>query len=224
MAGRSRVTLTPLALMALELLHEHPMHPYEMHQHLRTREAGRVLKLSAGSLYHTIERMAEQGIVEVVETSREGKRPERTTYRITDKGRDAFADRLREIIAEPAHEYPVYPVGIGLLHTLDRDDALVQLHRRQMDLAGSAACIRVHIENLENKDIEAMYWIDTKLVLAQVETELAWTEQFIADIENGALRWPTGPGAGEAVGETLRLVQEPSSSAKAPGFAKEGAG
>ena len=211
MVGRSRITLTPLALMALELLHEHPMHPYEMHQHLRTREAGRVLKLSAGSLYHTIERMAEQRIVEAVETSREGKRPERTTYRITEKGRDAFAERLREIVAEPIHEFPIYPVGIGLLHTLDRDDALIQLHRRRLDLAGNVACIRTHVENLENKDIEKMYWIDTKLVLAMREAELAWTDQFIADIENGALRWPTGPGAGEAVGETLRLVQDSAS-------------
>jgi DNA-binding PadR family transcriptional regulator len=213
MAGRSRATLTPLALMALELLHEHPMHPYEMHQLLRARQAGKVLKLSAGSLYHTIERMAGHGLIEAVETSREGRRPERTTYRITEAGRDAFAERLREIIAEPASEFPIYGIGIGLLHTLDRDDALIQLRRREMDLAANIASVKVYIDNLENSDVETMYWIDTKLTLALLETELAWTTRFIADIDSGALRWPTGPGAGKATGESLRVVRDEAGAA-----------
>lgn len=212
MAGRSRVTLTPLALMALELLHERPMHPYEMHQLLRARQANKVLKLSAGSLYHTIERMAGHGLIEVVETSREGRRPERTTYQITEAGRDAFAERLRGIIAEPVDEFPTYAIGIGLLHTLDRDDALIQLHRRQMDLAANIARIKVYIDNLENGDVEEMYWIDTKLMLALQETELAWTTRFIADIDSGALRWPSGPGAGKPTGEGLRVVRDTPNS------------
>jgi DNA-binding PadR family transcriptional regulator len=211
MPGRSRVTLTPLALMALELLHERPMHPYEMHQLLRARQAGKVLKLSAGSLYHTIERMAEHGVIEVVETSREGRRPERTTYRITEAGRDAFADRLREIVAEPVDEFPIYPVGIGLLHTLDRDDALIQLRRRQMDLAGRIATLKVYVAKLENQELEPMYWIDTKLMLALRETELAWTTQFIDDIDSGALAWPDGPGAGRS-GEPLRIIRNSEDS------------
>lgn len=197
----------PLAMMTLELLHERPMHPYEMHQELRGRKADKVLKLSAGSLYHTIERMAERELVEVVETSREGRRPERTTYRITEAGRDAFAERLREIVAEPTREFPIYPVGVGLLHTLDRDDALIQLRRRKTSLTANIAMLQSYVDSLEQQDLEKMYWIDTKLVLALATTELEWTEQFIDDIETGALRWPTGPGAGKAAGETLRLVQ-----------------
>jgi DNA-binding PadR family transcriptional regulator len=224
MAGRSRAALTPLALMTLELLHERPMHPYEMHQLLRARQAGKVLKLSAGSLYHTIERMANHGVIEVVETSREGRRPERTTYQITEAGRDAFAERLREIIAEPVDEFPIYGIGIGLLHTLDRDDALEQLRRRQIDLSANIARFKVYIDNLENGDVEKMYWIDTKLMLALQETELAWTTRFIADIENGALRWPTGPGAGKADGEGLRIVREPASDDSPPSSAKGVAG
>lgn len=211
MPGRSRVTLTPLALMALALLHERPMHPYEMHQVLRARAANKVLKLSAGSLYHTIERTAGHGLIEVEETSREGRRPERTSYRITEAGRDAFADRLREIVAEPADEFPSYPVGIGLLHTLDRDDALVQLRRRQMDLAGRIATLKVYVAELENKKLEPMYWIDTRLMLALRETELAWTTQFINDIDSGAVAWPKGPGGGQS-GEPLRIVRNSESS------------
>lgn len=206
------MTLTPLAMMTLELLHERPMHPYEMHQELRGRQADKIVKLSAGSLYHTIERMAERKIIEVVETSREGRRPERTTYRITDAGRDAFAERLREIISQPTREFPIYPVGIGLLHTLDRDDALVQLRRRRIDVTANIAMLQSYVDSLEKQGLDKMYWIDTKLVLALAKTELDWTDQFITDIETGTLRWPTGPGAGKPVGETLRVVKDSESN------------
>jgi DNA-binding PadR family transcriptional regulator len=194
--------------MALELLHERPMHPYEMHQLLRRRQAGKVLKLSAGTLYHAIERMAERGYLEVVETSREGRRPERTTYQITETGRDAFAERVREIVAETADEFPTYAIGIGLLHTLDRDDALIQLHNREMDLAANIARIKVYVENLQNSDVPEMYWVDTKLMLALQQAELDWTTRFIADIECEALSWPKGAGAGRPTGEKLRIVQD----------------
>ncbi|HEX3778246.1 MAG TPA: PadR family transcriptional regulator [Pseudonocardiaceae bacterium] len=208
MPPRIRAVLTPLALMALELLHEGPTHPYEMHQIMRTRETGRLVKLAPGSLYHTVERLAEHGLIEVVETSREGRRPERTSYRITDAGRDAFAERLREIVAEPAQEFPIYHVGISMLHTLDRDDALVQLHRRQLDLTGQVATAKIYIKDLTRRNIDKMYWVDVYLKLAMAEAELTWTTQLTRQIEDGELTWPTGPGAGQAVGEVLRIVRD----------------
>ncbi len=210
MPPRTRAVLTPLALTALELLHEGPMHPYEMHQIMRTRETAQVVKLAPGSLYHTVERLAEHGLIEVVETSREGRRPERTTYRITEAGRDSFAERVREIIAEPAKEFPIYHVGIGMLHSLDRDDALVQLHRRAVDLTGKVATTKVYIEDLTRRNIEKMYWIDVYSQLAMTEAELAWTAQLIEQIESEELRWPTGCGAGSTVGEALRIVPDPA--------------
>ena len=79
-----RATLTPMALAAMELLHSGPKHPYEIHQTMQEHEVWRLLKLTTGSLYHAIERLERDGLIEAVETSREGRRPERTTYRLTE--------------------------------------------------------------------------------------------------------------------------------------------
>jgi DNA-binding PadR family transcriptional regulator len=203
-------TLTPMALAAMELLHDGPKHPYEIHQTMREREVNRLVKLTTGSLYHTIDRLERDGLIEAVETSREGRRPERTIYQLTDTGRDAFAARLRAIVAEPAIEYPQYAVAVAFLHTLDRADALVQLRRRAIALEAGVAAERVVRDRLSDMRVPELYWIEIDLRLGQQETELAWTQNLIARLESRQLAWPAGPGAGQdaAASPALRLVNE----------------
>src|ERR1700686_2938805 len=99
---------TPLTLAVLELLHEQPMHPYEIRQHVMERGLDEVIKLNPGSLYATVERLARDGLIEPMETSREGRRPERTVYKITPEGLEEFFAGLREILSRPVKERPVF--------------------------------------------------------------------------------------------------------------------
>lgn len=193
----SRAALTPLALAAMELLHDGPKHPYEIHQTMQEREAWRLVKLTTGSLYHAIDRLDRDGLIEAVETSREGRRPERTTYRLTEAGRDVFAERLRAMIAEPATEYPQFAVAVAFLHTLDRADALVQLRRREVALEATIAAERVYCTRLTDLGVHELYWADVRLRLRQRETELTWTQELIERLEHRELTWPQGPGAGK---------------------------
>jgi DNA-binding PadR family transcriptional regulator len=192
----ARASLTPMALAALELLHDGPKHPYEIHQTMQEREVWRLLRLTTGSLYHAIDRLERDGLIEAVETSREGRRPERTTYQLTEPGRDAFAERLRAMVAEPAVEYPQYAVAVAFLHTLDRTDALVQLRRRAIALEANVAAENVYRERLTDARVHPMYWADVDLRLRQRETELTWTRDLIERLETRQLTWPEGPGAG----------------------------
>src|SRR5713226_3053419 len=106
MAAKRRNVRTPLALTVLNLLDERSMHPYEMQQLIRERGLDQSVKLKGGSIYDTMERLVAAGLVEALETSREGRRPERTVYAITDAGRDEFRAWLQEMLSRPAQEYP----------------------------------------------------------------------------------------------------------------------
>jgi DNA-binding PadR family transcriptional regulator len=189
----SRGALTPIALAAMELLHEGPRHPYEMSQAMQERETWRLLKITVGSLYHAVDRLAGDGLIEAVETSREGRRPERTTYRLTQAGREAYTLRVRDIIAHPATEYPVYALAISLLHTLDRADALNQLGKRAMALEATIAAERVYSHRIAEAGVPELYWVDVDLKLRLREAELAWTHELIERLETGGLPWPV-PG------------------------------
>src|SRR5438067_7376141 len=90
------------SLTVLCLLRVRPMHPYEMQRLIREWKKDDFLDLKRGSLYHAIERLRAAGLIEVVETSREGRRPERTVYRITAGGEQEMLAWLRELLANPA--------------------------------------------------------------------------------------------------------------------------
>ena len=76
----------PLALAVLVCLYERPMHPYEVAQTLRSRAKQESVRLNYGSLYAVVESLEKKGFVKATGTVREGKRPPRTIYEITDDG------------------------------------------------------------------------------------------------------------------------------------------
>src|SRR5919199_2688937 len=98
--ARRRVS-NPLALAVLSCLAERPMHPYEISTTLRERGKEQSIKLNYGSLYAVVEALQRHGLIEARETAREGKRPERTVYAITQAGLDEFEDWLAELLSTP---------------------------------------------------------------------------------------------------------------------------
>src|SRR3954453_13948066 len=115
-------SLNPLAVSALALLAERPMHPYEMYQLMLQRRDDRLVKVRPGSLYHTIDRLTREGLAEAIGTDREGNRPERTTYRITDRGRDAPSAPLAAMLRAPAEEHPQLALALSQAHHLQKQD------------------------------------------------------------------------------------------------------
>src|SRR5215475_434122 len=92
------------SLTVLCLLREREMHPYEMQRLIRQRHKEEFLDLKKGSLYHAIERLKRSSLIEEVSTGREGRRPERTVYRLTENGETELQEWLRSLLAQPAHE------------------------------------------------------------------------------------------------------------------------
>ena len=75
---RRPLARTLWSLAVLGLLREHPMHPYEIQRQLHLRHTDELLGLKRGSLYHAIRDLERAGLIEPIETSREGRWPERT--------------------------------------------------------------------------------------------------------------------------------------------------
>lgn len=182
--------LRPLSMVVLELLHEAPMHPYEIQQKIRERRLGRLTKVTVGSLYHAVEKLQGDGLIEVVETSREGKRPEKTTYKLTHAGIDAFREEVLTHVSEITTEYPRFAMAVGHLHTLRRDEAITELRRRALALRKMLAVADVTIDDLSSQDLEPMFWIDLKYSRVMRQAELDWVEQLIDQLVKGELPWP----------------------------------
>src|SRR5271168_4711478 len=101
MTARRKVS-NPLALAVLACLYERSMHPYEMASTMRERHKDDSIKLNYGSLYTVTQALQRHRLIEPQEVGRDGNRPERTIYRLTDAGRLELIDWLSDLICSPA--------------------------------------------------------------------------------------------------------------------------
>lgn len=185
--------MTPLAMATLALLSERPMHPYEMYQTFIQRHEDRLVKVRPGSLYHTINKLEELGAVRAVGTDREGNRPERTTYEITEKGQLALAERIADVIAAPIYEFPSFPVAIAEAHNLPRQSVIDLLRRRLKGLETLSAEAQEAFAEFGRTELPRRYWLDVSYLEAVFAAERDWLNRVVADVESGELDWGDGP-------------------------------
>src|SRR5215468_10870059 len=123
---------SPLALAVLVLLHESPMHTYRMQRLIKDRGKDQVINVEQrASLYQTVDQLLRAGLIAFWETAREEGFPERTVYKLTDKGHDTAVVWLREMVSTPTQEFPEFPAAISLLPLLTPEDALHQMELRE---------------------------------------------------------------------------------------------
>src|SRR4051812_33142738 len=122
MSGNRPSSRNLWGLTVLCLLRERPMHPYEIQRLIRQRHKDEFLDLKRGSLYHAIGRLERAGLIEPATTEREGKRPERTVYRLTESGRVEVRAWLCELLANPARESPQFYAALSFMPLLTPDE------------------------------------------------------------------------------------------------------
>jgi DNA-binding PadR family transcriptional regulator len=179
---------SPWALAILSLLFERDMHPYEIRRLVRERGKGDLVDLRPGSLYRTIERLERAGLVEPVETTREGKFPERTVYQITGNGREELQDWMRELLATPVNDFPRVVQALSVLPVLEVDDARLQLEGRLLRLESEIAAMQTAMRRLEGV-IPRLFSVESELALALRQAELDWVRALVEDMRTGRLTW-----------------------------------
>ncbi|ORV64658.1 hypothetical protein AWC06_06250 [Mycobacterium fragae] len=183
--------LTSLGISVLALVRERPMHGYEMFQTLVRRHADRIVKVRPGSLYHAVDRLSEEKLIRRAATAREGNRPERVVYEITDAGAEALGERVRELIATPVHEFPQLVVALAEVDTLDMGTAAIAVD----DRIGALEARVAEIMALRDAGVTpAGYLAALDYLLAMMQTEVSWLRGFARSLRSGRLEWKRAAG------------------------------
>lgn len=177
----------PLALAVLVCLVEKPMHPYQIAQTLRTRAKEESVRLNYGSLYGVVDSLERRGLIRAKETKRQGRRPERTVYEITELGSREATDWLAELLAVPTKEFPQFMAGLSFVAGLPPEDVLAALRDRAQALRWQVAKLQTLQRTAADAGLPRIFALEGEYEASQLEAELDFVDRLVKEMADGSL-------------------------------------
>jgi len=128
-------------------------------------------------------------LIRVRETVREGGRPERTLYEITDDGLATFYAWLRSILSTPVREFPVFPAAVSFMMVLTPEDVARQLSARATALGEKLAASRAAVKAARSKGLPRLFLLEDEYRQAMMRAEIDWLASVIADLRSEKITW-----------------------------------
>jgi DNA-binding PadR family transcriptional regulator len=201
-----------LALAVLATVVQRPMHPYEIASMLRARGKADDMEIKWGSLYTVVRNLAKHGFIEVVESQRDGARPERTIYRITEAGLAELRDWTRELVATAPPEHPRFKAGLSVLSILRPDEVAQALRERLAELERSVTRLRAALAGYA--DVPRLFLVEDEYELALREAETTWVRGLLAELTEETFpdlaSWRRWHDTGEVPAEFAELAERGS--------------
>ncbi|MEV6303127.1 PadR family transcriptional regulator [Actinoplanes sp. NPDC051861] len=185
MARRRKVS-NLLGLHILATLSMQPAHPYEIATQLRAFGKDQDIKIQWGSLYTVVQNLEKHGFIEAAETVREGRRPERTVYRLTEDGRQEMTDWMRDLIGVPEPEFPKLRSALSVAGVLPPDEMIGLLQQRLDLLTAENSAARQALE-VAGRTVPRLFLIEAEFALAVREAETTWVSGFLAELRAGSM-------------------------------------
>ncbi|MGW7532662.1 PadR family transcriptional regulator [Amycolatopsis sp. NPDC054798] len=180
-----------LGLAVLATVFERPMHPYEVATLLRERGKEGDLKIKWGSLYTVVGNLEKHGFLEAVENVRDGARPERTVYRITEAGQAELEDWIAELLGVPDPEPTRFHTGLSVMLALRPEVVDQQLGHRAGELERMIED-RVEVLARMRTEVPRLVLVEAEYQLAMWRAEAEWVRGLREELATGAI-----PGVGE---------------------------
>ncbi|MFI6632550.1 PadR family transcriptional regulator [Nonomuraea fuscirosea] len=166
-------------LLILGALLDGPMNGYGVRRRLEVMGIESWTNVAFGSIYHGLSKMADEGLLEVVEAGKGGK----VVYALTDLGREEFHRMLLKAWHELKPVVDPFQVAMTFMDRLEKQEILTALRGRMSQL-------RMYVETLGHMTgvkhaHGAPEHVNENLALqrAMLQAQLDWVEKAIPRIE-----------------------------------------
>jgi DNA-binding PadR family transcriptional regulator len=177
-------------LTVLFMLASGPIHPYEMQRRIKLWGKDQVVNVAQrASLYKTIERLHEAGLIAVRQTERDQRFPERTVYELTDAGLRTAHAWLEDMLAQPRNEFPQFPAALSFIMVLFPEEARDLLSQRAAAVEKHVRALKKVLSGDSGPKPPRVALLETEYLLAMAQAELAWLRHTAEELRSGALRW-----------------------------------
>ncbi|MFI7144416.1 PadR family transcriptional regulator [Nonomuraea sp. NPDC050022] len=170
-------------VLILGCLLDKPLNGYQVRRHLEVMGAEHWANVAFGSIYHGLSKMAEEGLLEVIESGKGGK----TVYEITEAGRREFHRQLLETWYDVRPIIDPFQVALTFMDRLSKQEILDAL-------GGRIRQLRMSIETMESiYGVKQRYGAprhvdeNLRLTVAMLTAHLDWAEKAVIRVENDEL-------------------------------------
>jgi len=183
------------ALTVLGLLLTGPRHTYEMHLMIERTHKDFVTGLPR-SIYHAAQRLLAAGHIRVAATTRDGVRPERTVYELTDSGRERLTTWVRMLLAEPDPHSALLVPALTFAGCLTPPEVAGALRERRALLVRRA-------DVTLPPGLPRLLTLEVEYETARLRAESDWLTGVIDDLDAGRLTWPADPAAAADIDQLI---------------------
>jgi DNA-binding PadR family transcriptional regulator len=179
-------------LIILGLLREKPYYGYELKRTMQERYMDEWTQVAFGSIYYALRHMTQEGLVQPEATERDGNRPSRTVYSITEVGRLEFTRLLREAWQAPPTMSPeLMRICILFMQELPAEEITTHLTHRAKTIMRSIEHLKHVGQEVSAKGAPwtAQYIVSYDIGLWQKSLE--WIQGLLEDIQSGRITWRT---------------------------------
>ncbi len=180
--------LTPMGVMVLALLDEGDMHPYEMVRLMRQRRDDRLLTITNGTLYHTVARLQQAGLIDEVGVDRDGNRPERTTYTLEDAGRDAVKEWVRRELPR-VDRRAEFRIALAESHNLPLAEVIELLGVHRASLSTEHELHVTGLAGATERRVPEQFLLEFGRQGALLAAELDWLDALLVRLEASEIPW-----------------------------------
>jgi len=163
-------------LLLLGVLLGGKMHGYRLNEYV-THAMSLYTDLKKSTAYYTLEKLEKDGYVQI-EVEREGRRPERRVYQITEKGRAYFFDLLRRHLSGFTRTYYVDDIGIAFMDQLSTAQARQLLAEKREKIQA----VLQQFRGLPGHGGNWRYVISHNI--AHLEVEVAWLNSVLSELDD----------------------------------------
>lgn len=162
-----------------------PRHGYEVRQELESWGVEKWANVGYGSIYFALKKMAEEGLLAIVQQENDGDRPDKIVYQITDKGTNIFLSLLRRQWLEIKPLIDPFQVALTFMQYMPKDELITSLEHRidclRLFLKSAKRLVPIEVRSL---NLPPHINESQKLVMAHYQTELEWIESAIKKVKN----------------------------------------
>ncbi|MHB9033193.1 MAG: 1,4-alpha-glucan branching protein domain-containing protein [Anaerolineae bacterium] len=175
-----------IRLVLLGLLQQGELYGYQIKKRLEQSHLGAWVQAPIASIYHELNQMADEGLIERGSSEPAAGRPARVIYRITEQGRNTLHQALLDTWSNVETRVEIQDLAMLFMHSLTKTELETALKSRLQNLYTELAAINERANNLERSDerwplISAVH----NHMRIRQESEITWVNKLLTDIEHG---------------------------------------